>query len=87
MTWLLRLRRLVAIAPLLMLGGCSALRLGFLNAAGPVTGATPPFHCRLDRIDFRCRTRATADTDYCVALSALEPEQRLQAPLGVFVTT
>ena len=38
MTRLRRLRRLVAIAPLLTLGGCSALRLGFLNAAGPVAG-------------------------------------------------
>jgi cytochrome o ubiquinol oxidase subunit 2 len=34
----LRLRRLFAAAPLLFLGGCDALRLGFLNAAGPVAG-------------------------------------------------
>ncbi len=32
------LRRLIATAPLLMLSGCGALRLGFLNAAGPVAG-------------------------------------------------
>jgi cytochrome o ubiquinol oxidase subunit 2 len=38
MTRLRRLRRLIAMAPLLTLGGCSALRLGFLNAAGPVAG-------------------------------------------------
>jgi cytochrome o ubiquinol oxidase subunit 2 len=30
--------RLFAAAPLLLLGGCDALRLGFLNAAGPVAG-------------------------------------------------
>jgi cytochrome o ubiquinol oxidase subunit 2 len=30
--------RLFAAAPLLLLGGCNALRLGFLNAAGPVAG-------------------------------------------------
>jgi len=35
--WLL-LRRLFAAAPLPFLGGCDALRLGFLNAAGPVAG-------------------------------------------------
>jgi cytochrome o ubiquinol oxidase subunit II len=29
---------LLAAAPLLLLGGCDAVRLGFLNAAGPVAG-------------------------------------------------
>ena len=38
MTQLRTLRRLAAIAPVLTLAGCSALRLGFLNAAGPVAG-------------------------------------------------